>query len=165
MSQVKILKKGSKTPDKETTDKAINNTVQKDNQQKEATNPSLGSFSMNGRTIQGQLALDRLFDKYKDVDLSERGMYDVANKAILEGQKVIYNPANNTIQVLDESGNDITGNYTKIKASPNDSVFKRTWDATFKNRSDSFKRSSQYLSSIDMNIPEEQKDPIESKYK
>ena len=101
MSQVKILKKGSKTPDKETTDKAINNTVQKDNQQKEATNPSLGSFSMNGRTIQGQLALDRLFDKYKDVDLSERGMYDVANKAILEGQKVIYNPANNTIQVLD----------------------------------------------------------------
>lgn len=131
MSQVKILKKGSKTPDKETTDKVINNTVQKDNQQKdnqqkEVINPSLGSFSMNGRTIQGQLALDRLFDKYKDVDLSERGMYDVANKAILEGQKVIYNPANNTIQVLDESGNDITGNYTKIKASPNDSIFKRT---------------------------------------
>lgn len=165
MSQVKILKKGSKTPDKETTDKAINNTVQKDNQQKEATNSSLGSFSMNGRTIQGQLALDRLFDKYKDVDLSERGMYDVANKAILEGQKVIYNPANNTIQVLDESGNDITGNYTKIKASPNDSVFKRTWDATFKNRADSFKRSGQYLSSIDMNTPEEPKEPIESKYK
>lgn len=165
MSQVKILKKGSKTPDKETTDNAINNTVQKDNQQKEATNPSLGSFSMNGRTIQGQLALDRLFDKYKDVDLSERGMYDVANKAILEGQKVIYNPANNTIQVLDESGNDITGNYTKIKASPNDSIFKRTWDATFKNRADSFKRSGQYLSSIDMNTPEEQKEPVESKYK
>lgn len=165
MSQVKILKKGSKTPDKETTDKAINNTVQKDNQQKEATSPSLGSFSMNGRTIQGQLALDRLFDKYKDVDLSERGMYDVANKAILEGQKVIYNPSNNTIQVLDESGNDITGNYTKIKASPNDSLFKRTWDATFKNRADSFKRSGQYLSSIDMNIPEEQKEPVESKYK
>ena len=170
MSQVQILKKGSKTPDKETTDKAINNTVQKDNQQKdnqqkEVTNPSLGSFSMNGRTIQGQLALDRLFDKYKDVDLSERGMYDVANKAILEGQKVIYNPANNTIQVLDESGNDITGNYTKIKASPNDSVFKRTWDATFKNRADSFKRSGQYLSSIDMNIPEEPKEPVESKYK
>ena len=170
MSQVQILKKGSKTPDKETTDKAINNTVQKDNQQKdnqqkEVTNPSLGSFSMNGRTIQGQLALDRLFDKYKDVDLSEKGMYDVANKAILEGQKVIYNPANNTIQVLDESGNDITGNYTKIKASPNDSVFKRTWDATFKNRADSFKRSGQYLSSIDMNIPEEPKEPVESKYK
>lgn len=165
MSQVKILKKGSKTPDKETTDNAINNTVQKDNQQKEVTNPSLGSFSMNGRTIQGQLALDRLFDKYKDVDLSERGMYDVANKAILEGQKVIYNPANNTIQVLDESGNDITGNYTKIKASPNDSVFKRTWDATFKNRADSFKRSGQYLSSIDMNTPEEPKEPVESKYK
>ena len=165
MSQVKILKKGSKTPDKETTDKVTNNIVQKDNQQKEVTNSSLGSFSMNGRTIQGQLALDRLFDKYKDVDLSERGMYDVANKAILEGQKVIYNPANNTIQVLDESGNDITGNYTKIKASPNDSVFKRTWDATFKNRADSFKRSGQYLSSIDMNIPEEPKAPVESKYR
>ena len=126
MSQVQILKKGSKTPGEETTNKAVNNTVQKDDQKKEVTSPSLGSFSMNGRTIQGQLALDRLFDKYKDVDLSERGMYDVANKAILEGQKVIYNPANNTIQVLDESGNDITGNYTKIKASPNDSVFKRT---------------------------------------
>ena len=41
MSQVKILKKGSKTPNKETTDKIINNTVQKDNQQKEITNPSL----------------------------------------------------------------------------------------------------------------------------
>lgn len=126
MSQVQMLKKGSKTPDKETTDKVTNNTVQKDNQQKEATSPRLGSFSMNGRTIQGQLALDRLFDKYKNVDLSERGMYDVANKAILEGKKVVYNPANNTIQVLDESGNDITGNYTKIKASPNDSGFKRT---------------------------------------
>lgn len=147
MSQVIKLKKGNKTPKLP----KLEEPVIQDDVQIPEQKPMLGNFSMNGKTIHGQNALDRLFSVYKDRDVSERGMFNVADKAIRDGYNVTYNAGDNTIQVVDSNGNDITNNYMDgIKAKTTDSLIKRTWDATFRNRADAFKRSGRYMQNIDM---------------
>lgn len=147
MSQVIKLKTGKKTPKlPKLEEPVIQDTVQVPEQK-----PVLGNFSRDGRTIHGQNALDRLLNVYKDKDISEKGMFNVADKAIRDGYNVTYNTGDNTIKVTDISGNDITDDYMDgIKAKTTDSLIKRTWDATFKNRADRFKRSGQYMLNVDM---------------
>lgn len=147
MSQVIKLKTGKKTPKlPKLEEPIIQDTVQIPEQK-----PMLGNFSRDGRTIHGQNALDRLLNAYKDKDISEKGMFNVADKAIRDGYNVTYNTGDNTIKVTDISGNDITDDYMDgIKAKTTDSLIKRTWDATFKNRADRFKRSGQYMLNVDM---------------
>ncbi len=77
---------------------------------------SLGSFRMNGRELDGQLAIDRLAAVYRDLPQNERGMFSVAQRAILDGNTAEYDPTNNTIKVLDKDGNNITFDYTDTKA-------------------------------------------------
>jgi len=123
MSQVVKLKKGNKTPKLP----KLEEPVIQDDVQIPEQKPMLGNFSMNGKTIHGQNALDRLFSVYKDRDISERGMFNVADKAIRDGYNVTYNAGDNTIQIVDSNGNDITNNYMDgIKAKTTDSLIKRT---------------------------------------
>lgn len=119
----------------------------------------VGKFTMNGRSIEGQLALDRLLTQASAQPGDERGMYSVAQKAIQDGNEAIYDPTNNTIQVLDSEGNNITNDYLddKIKAKPTDSNFRRNWGATFNTLNHRFKKSGLSMGSIDMNTPEEEK--------
>lgn len=114
-----------------------------------------GRFRMNGRELEGQLALDRLASAYASSGARERGMWDVAQRAIQDGHVAQYN-ANNSIQVFDADGNDITRKYTNTKAGTEDRWLKRAWDATVQNESDGFKRSGRYMSMVDMS-PEAEK--------
>lgn len=84
-----------------------------------------GSFKMNGRTIYGQTAIDRLANVYKSLPLDEREMFTVAQQAIQNGDTVEYNPTNNTILVTNADGKDVTSTYTSTKANVNNSRFKR----------------------------------------
>ncbi len=121
--------------------------------------PTLGKFTMNGRTISGQTALDRLYNAYSSSDFGMRGMYDVAAKAIKDGNEARYNPENNTIEVYDSNGNNVTSQYAQgISASPNDSNFRKTMQATFHTANDRFKRSGEYMKYVDMN-----EEPVEYK--
>lgn len=92
-----------------------------------ASGPLPGKFTMNGKSLSGQTALDRLWNVYKDTDVSEREMYNMAQRAISDGLEARYNPGDNTIQILDNNGVDVTAKYTAdgLKASPSDSRFKR----------------------------------------
>lgn len=113
--------------------------------------PTLGKFTMNGKTISGQTALDRLYNAYSSSDFGMRGMYDVAAKAIKDGNEARYNPENNTIEVYDSNGNNVTNQYAQgISASPNDSNFRKTMQATFHTANDRFKRSGEYMKHVDM---------------
>ena len=113
--------------------------------------PTLGKFTMNGRTISGQTALDRLYNAYSSSDFGMRGMYDVAAKAIKDGNEARYNPENNTIEVYDSNGTNVTSQYAQgISASPNDSNFRKTMQATFHTANDRFKRSGEYMKYVDM---------------
>lgn len=85
-----------------------------------------GSFKMNGRELSGQEALDKLTPL---LGATTGGI----STAIQQGKIVDYNPADNTIFITDESGEDLTLKYLPAleDMSPRDSTFKRRWRATF----------------------------------
>ena len=100
-----------------------------------------GKFRMNGREISGQRALDNLAAAYAGSDPSERGMWNVAQRAIQDGYTAQYNNGDNSIQVFDVDGNDVTSKYTDTKASTTDKGIKRFFDSIGENESHRFKKS------------------------
>ena len=110
-----------------------------------------GKFRMNGRELSGQKALDNLAAAFAGSDPSERGMWNIAQKAIQDGNTAQYNTSDNSIQVFDDKGNDITGTYYQGKASTSDSGLKRFFDALGENESHRFKKSGRYMSLVNMN--------------
>ena len=110
-----------------------------------------GKFRMNGREISGQRALDNLAAAYAGSDPSERGMWNVAQRAIQDGYTAQYNNGDNSIQVFDLDGNDVTSKYTDTKASTTDKGIKRFFDSIGENEAHRFKKSGRYMSLVDMN--------------
>lgn len=109
-----------------------------------------GKFRMNGREISGQRALDNLAAAYAGSDPSERGMWNVAQRAIQDGYTAQYNNGDNSIQVFDTYGNDVTNKYTDTKASTTDKGIKRFFDSIGENESHRFKKSGRYMSLVNM---------------
>lgn len=109
-----------------------------------------GKFRMNGREISGQRALDNLAAAYAGSDPSERGMWNVAQRAIQDGYTAQYNNGDNSIQVFDVDGNDVTSKYTDTKASTTDKGIKRFFDSIGENESHRFKKSGRYMSLVNM---------------
>lgn len=105
---------------------------------------------MNGRTIYGQTAIDRLANVYKSLPQDEREMFTVAQQAIQNGDTVEYNPTNNTIVVTNADGNDVTSTYTSTKANVNNSRFKKFWGAATNDEAHRFKKSGEAMALVDM---------------
>lgn len=109
-----------------------------------------GKFRMNGWEISGQRALDNLAVAYAGSDPSERGMWNVAQRAIQDGYTAQYNNGDNSIQIFDTDGNDVTSKYTDTKASTTDKGIKRFFDSIGENESHRFKKSGRYMSLVNM---------------
>lgn len=116
-----------------------------------------GKFTMNGKSLIGNMALERLAAAYKNKNDAPKDMYSIANQAIKDRNEVVYDPINNTIQIKNNLGEDITSNYIdkRITASANDSEFKKNFGATFNTRNHRFKLSGLPLANVDMDTRQE----------
>lgn len=116
-----------------------------------------GKFTMNGKHLLGQQALERITAAYKLDKNGPKDMYNIATRAIKDGNEAVYDPTENTIQILDNTGKDITTNYVDkgITASINDSAFKRNLGATFNTKNHRFKQSGLLLANVDMDTRKE----------
>ena len=131
------------------------------------TNPTqstkkVGKFTMNGKSLDAQLALERLNKLYANTPGGERGYYAAASKAINEGHEFVYDPSTNTFKVLSgDDGSDITSQFTQY--IPKNIVrgrFAKDLGATFNTRAHQARVGGERLSTLDMNIPEEAKEEI-----
>lgn len=100
---------------------------------------------MNGREISGQEALDKLTPLLG-------GTTGGISTAIQQGKIVDYNPADNTIFITDDSGEDLTLKYLPAleNMTPRDSTFKRRWRATFNTEKHQAALDLEKLRRIDM---------------
>jgi len=116
-----------------------------------------GKFTMNGKHLLGQQALERIAAAYELDKNGPKDMYSIATRAIKDGNEAIYDPTENTIQILDSTGKDITSNYVGkgITASINDSTLKRNLGATFNTKNHRFKQSGLLLANVDMDTRKE----------
>lgn len=140
MSQVRKYQSGGNTP------------------AQEPPKPKVGRFTMNGRSLEGQKAVDKILAAYRNS--SDTAMGNMAVKAIQDGNEAKYNSLDNSIQIVDNEGNDITSKYLPkgITAKVSDSAFKKRWGATFGTANESFRQSGLALKAINMD-PEQVEEP------
>lgn len=141
MAQVKYLKNGEKN-------------ASKDTEQQQAAVPQEGVFRKNGRTLTGQLAIDRLEELAAKQSGDEREGFSIVKRAIQDGNIVDYDSDRNEITITDKDGNDVFSKYSDINASYDDSGFKRNMDATLNNRRHRFKKSLYNLARVNMELPD-----------
>lgn len=175
MAQVRKYKGGTgeggiKKPEEQTVVKTDENENLIDNATSSVTtttNPTqstkkVGKFTMNGKSLDAQLALERLNKLYANTPGGERGYYAAASKAINEGHEFVYDPSTNTFKVLSgDDGSDITSQFTQY--IPKNIVrgrFAKDLGATFNTRAHQARVGGERLSTLDMNIPEEAKEEI-----
>lgn len=84
-----------------------------------------GKYKMNGRELDGKLAILRLSAIAQSVPLRQRESFSVAKRALEEGHNVEYDPDKNVIIVRNAAGQELTRNYTNTKANYNNSWIKR----------------------------------------
>lgn len=141
MAQVKYLKNGEKN-------------ASKDTEQQQAAVPQEGVFRKNGKTLTGQLAIDRLEELAAKQSGDEREGFSIVKRAIQDGNIVDYDSDRNEITITDKDGNDVFSKYSDINASYDDSGFKRNMDATLNNRRHRFKKSLYNLARVNMELPD-----------
>ena len=131
------------------------------------TNPTqstkkVGKFTMNGKSLSAQLALERLNKLYANTPGGERGYYAAASKAINEGHEFVYDPSTNTFKVLSgDDGSDITSQFTQyIPKNVVRGEFAKNLGATFNTRAHQARVGGERLSTLDMNVPEEVKEEV-----
>ena len=122
----------------------------------------VGKFTMNGKSLDAQLVLERLNKLYANTPGGERGYYAAASKAINEGHEFIYDPSTNTFKVLSgDDGSDITSQFTQyIPKNVVRGEFAKNLGATFNSRAHQARVGGERLSTLDMNIPEEVKEKV-----
>ena len=104
-----------------------------------------GVFEMNGRTLEGQDAIDRVTGHTGE---TTAGIL----RAIKNGLRTGYNPESNAPYVTDWEGNDLTEEYLSAskKVSPDDSMARRVLGATFNSLGHRYARESLMLGDVDM---------------
>ena len=119
----------------------------------------VGKFTMNGKSLDAQLALERLNKLYANTPGGERGYYTAASKAINEGHEFVYDPSTNTFKVLSgDDGSDITSQFTQyIPKNVVRGEFAKNLGATFNSRAHQARVGGEKLSTLNMDIPEEVK--------
>lgn len=144
------------TPSVTTTDKVITPTNPTQSTKK------VGKFTMNGKSLDAQLALERLNKLYANTPGGERGYYAAASKAINEGHEFVYDPSTNTFKVLSgDDGSDITSQFTQyIPKNVVRGEFAKNLGATFNTRAHQARVGGERLSTLDMSIPEEVKEEV-----
>ena len=122
----------------------------------------VGKFTMNGKSLDAQLALERLNKLYAGTSSGERGYYTAASKAINEGHEFVYDPSTNTFKVISgDDGSDITSQFTQyIPKKIIRGEFAKDLGATFNTRAHQARVGGERLSTLDMNIPEEVKEEV-----
>ena len=122
----------------------------------------VGKFTMNGKSLDAQLALERLNKLYAGTSSGERGYYTAASKAINEGHEFVYDPSTNTFKVISgDDGSDITSQFTQyIPKKIVRGEFAKDLGATFNTRAHQARVGGERLSTLDMNIPEEVKEEV-----
>lgn len=108
MSQVRKYQPGGTTPTQE------------------PPKPKVGKFTINGKSLEGQTAIDKILAAYGN-NSTDTGMGNMAVKAIKDGNEAVYNSLDNSIQIIDSKGNDVTSKYLPkgITAKVSDSNFKK----------------------------------------
>ena len=119
----------------------------------------VGKFTMNGKSLDAQLALERLNKLYAGTSSGERGYYAAASKAINEGHEFIYDPSTNTFKVISgDDGSDITSNFQQyIPRNVVRGDFAKNLGATFNSRAHQARIGGEKLSTLNMDVPEEVK--------
>ena len=119
----------------------------------------VGKFTMNGKSLDAQLALERLNKLYAGTSSGERGYYAAASKAINEGHEFVYDPSTNTFKVISgDDGSDITSNFQQyIPRNVVRGDFAKNLGATFNSRAHQARIGGEKLSTLNMDVPEEAK--------
>lgn len=118
-----------------------------------------GKFTMNGKSLDAQLALERLNKLYAGTSGGERSYYAAASKAINEGHEFVYDPSTNTFKVLNgNDGSDITSQFQQyIPKKVVRGEFAKSLGATFNSRAHQARVGGEKLSTLNMDVPEEVK--------
>ena len=119
----------------------------------------VGKFTMNGKSLDAQLALERLNKLYAGTSSGERGYYAAASKAINEGHEFVYDPSTNTFKVISgDDGSDITSNFQQyIPRNVVRGDFAKNLGATFNSRAHQARIGGEKLSTLNMDVPKEVK--------